>query len=127
MRVVYDDNKAGTVKQLLCEFMNNPDTSVRDFLEYDYGMQRIQTNILYKRISEYLKEHGFRIGRSAKHANGIGNNCAYSVYYDTPDEIQKCCNIHINYGLHGEAWVYLTDYDNNKLGKSYKLSEECIK
>ena len=55
MRVIYDDNKAATVKQLLCEFMNSPDTSVRNFIEYDYGMDRIQTNILYKKISEYLR------------------------------------------------------------------------
>ena len=126
MRVIYDDSKAGTVRQLLCEFMNSPDISVRNFIEYDYGMDRIQTNILYKKISEYLKERGFRIGRSAKHANGIGNNCAYAVYFDTPDEIQECCSIHINSGLHGEAWVYLTDYDGQKLGKSYKLSQHGI-
>ena len=126
MRVVYDDNKAVTAKMLLCEFMNSPNTSVRNFLEYDYGMQRIQTGILYKRINEYLKEHGFRIGKSAKHANGIGNNCAYAVYYDTPDEIQECCAIHINCGMYGEAWVYLTDYDNNKISKTYKLSEAGI-
>lgn len=126
MRVIYDDNKAATVKQLLCEFMNSPDTSVHNFLEYDYGMDRIQTNILYKRINEYLNKRGFRIGRSAKHANGIGNNCAYAVYFDTPDEIQECCSIHINSGLHGEAWVYLTDYDGQKLGKSYKLSHMGI-
>ena len=126
MRVIYDDNKAGIVEMLLWEFMNSPNTSVNDFLKDDYGMQRIQTNILYKRINEYLKEHGFRIGRSAKHANGIGNNCAYPVYFDTPNEVQECCTIHINYGLHGEAWVYLTDYDTNKLGKSYKLSQHGI-
>lgn len=126
MRLIYDDTKAATVKQLLCEFMNNPDTSVRNFLEDDYGMQRIQTHVLYKKINEYLNKRGLRIGSSVKHANGIGNNCAYAVYFDTPDEIQECCSIHINSGLHGEAWVYLTDYDNKKISRSYKLSEYGI-
>lgn len=126
MRLIYDDTKAATVRQLLCEFMLSSDISVKDFLEYDYGMQRIQTHILYKRISEYLKERGFRIGSSAKHSNGIGNNCAYAVYFDTPDEIQECCSIHINQGMYGEAWVYLTDYDNKKISKSYKLSHMGI-
>ena len=113
MRVVYDDSQAN----LALDY----------FLEYESGINRIQTDRLRKRINERLKEHGLRIGNAVTHAYGIANNCAYSVYFDTPNEIQQCCTIHINRSLYGEATIYLKDYDNSTISKIYRLHYRGIR
>lgn len=96
MRVVYDDSQANLVVDIIDECMEDFAVFVRSFFRYEEGMERIQPNILYERINKRLKEHGLRIGNTVTYAHGIGNNCAYPVYFDTPDEVQQCCTIHIN-------------------------------
>lgn len=127
MRVVYDDSQANLAVDIIDECMEDFKISLDYFLKYESGINRIQTDRLRKRINKRLEEYGFRIGNTVTHAHGIGNNCAYPVYFDTPDEIQECCTICINRGMYGEAWVYLKDYNNNKLGKSYELHHTGIR
>lgn len=127
MRVVYDDSQANLAVDIIDECMEDFNVSLDYFIKYENGTKRIQPDILYKRINERLKEHGLRIGNTVTHAHGIGNNCAYPIYFDTPDEIQQCCTIHISLSPFGQAGLYLKDYDNNTIGKTYRLGYRGIK
>ena len=127
MRVLYDDSQANLAVDIINECMEDFAVSMAYFFRYEDGMERIQPNILRERLNKRLNEHGLRIGNTVTHAHGISNNCAYPVYFDTPEEIQQCCTIHINLSPFGQAGLYMKDYDNNTIGKSYKLHHTGIK
>lgn len=127
MRVIYDDSQANLAVDIINECMEDFKVFMRSFFRYEDGMERIQPSILRERINRRLKEHGLRIGNAVTHAYNIANNCAYPVYFDTPDEIQQCCTIHINRSLYGEGAVYMKDYDNNTISKIYKLHYRGIR
>ena len=127
MRVIYDDSQAHIAVDLIDECMEDFKVSIGYFFRYEDGMERIQPSILRERINKRLKEHGFRIGNTVANAYGIANNCSYAIYFDTPDEIQQCCTLHINLSPFGHAGLYLTDYDNNRISKTYRLHHAGIK
>ena len=127
MRVVYDDSQANLAVDIIDECMEDFKVFIRSFFRYEDGMERISPSILRERLNKRLKEHGLRIGNTITHTHNIGNNCAYPIYFDTPDEIQQCCTIHITLSPFGQAGLYLKDYDNNTIGKTYRLGYRGIK
>lgn len=126
MRMVYDD----TMQDVFCEIVNNVmlnlNHNIKPVVKYEYGMNRVQRTMVKERLNWVLKDYCIEIGNHVTHANGIGNNCEYPVYYHAENEIQHCANIHINSGLYGDVYVYATDYNGNRITKSYKLTQHGV-
>lgn len=127
MRIVIDDNKAPEAVKLFEEFIKIARKDIKSYLKEEWGCERIQINILKKSLNEFFDANNFKIGKTATHKHNIGNNNRYDVWYLAKDEMQECCKLNLNYGLYGEAYLYLTDYDEQKLGKSYELHRTGIK
>lgn len=127
MRIVIDDNKAPKAVKLLEEFIKIAQRDIKSYLKEEWGCERIQTNIVKKSLNEFFAANNFKIGKIATHKHNIGNNSRYDVWYLAKDEMQECCKLNLNHGLYGEAYLYLTDYDGQKLGKSYELHHTGIK
>ncbi len=121
MRIVIDDNKSIEAVKLLEEFIKIARKDIRPYLKEEWGCERIQTNLLKSELNEFFGAHNFKIGKTATHKHNIGNNNRYPVWYLTKDEMQECCKLNLNRGLYGEAYLYLTDYDGQKLSKTYEL------
>ena len=129
MRIIYDDSQAHLAVDIIDECMEAFKDSMEYFIRYEpeYKLPCIQPDLVHKRLNERLKKHGFRIGNTVTHAYGIDDNCAYKVYFDTPNESQECCTLHINCSSNGQAYLYLEDYDGNKISKAYRLTFRGIK
>ena len=78
----------------------------RQFVEYDYGMNRIQKKPVINRFDEIIKEHGgFELdGRTLKHAHGIGNNSEYDI---VDKDLIKVGAFHYNSDMFGGVYVYV--------------------
>lgn len=128
MRIVYDDTMQKEFCDILHRVMLNLNHNIKSVTEYDYGMDRVQSNKVKKRLNWVLEDFYMEIGNTVTHAHGIGNNCKYPVYYyvENNSEIQHCADININSGLYGEVYVYVTDYNNSKVGKSYELTRHGV-
>ena len=121
MRIIYDDSMQKEFIKLLIEFMET--LQIDSIIRYDYGTDRVKTNLLYEQFNYFLSKDGrFRCGQKVVHENGIGNNNQYSVYYRNGEELQICCYINLNYGLHGEGYVSCEDYDGRHICRGYELS-----
>ena len=127
MRIIYDDEQAPKVINLLHEFMMLYKSDTERFCAYEYNDKRVQPHIVKAKLNEFFQQNNFQIGKTVKHAHGIGNNCEYPVYFKTENELQECCAIHINCGLYGGCCVYITDYNNDISSKIYKLGLFSIK
>lgn len=128
MRIIYDDSQAQKAVEIIYEFMEDFKAFTECFIRYEVsGLPCIQPDLVHKRLNERLKEHGFRIGNVVTHAYGLDNNCAYKVYFDAPNESQECCTLHINRSSSGQAYLYLEDYEGNKISKAYRLTFRGIK
>jgi hypothetical protein len=79
-------------------------------------MNRVQQTLVKARIQGFVEDYGFDIGNTVTHANGIGNNCMYPVYYDEIGETQHCANININSGMYGEVYVSVENYNGKRVG-----------
>ena len=126
MRVVYDDMMQKEFCHVLENVMLNLRLSVLPVIKYEYGMYRVQRSLIMERLNWVLEDYDMEIGKTVIHANGIGNNCEYPVYYNAKNEIQHCANIHINSGLYGDVYVYVTDYNNNRVTDTYKLTQHGV-
>ena len=126
MRIVYDDTKQGEFVVLLREFLNVLKHNMQSVLSYSYGMNRVDSCKVKAKLNKMIESAGFEVGNNVTHANGIGNNCKYPVYYYTYDEIQHCANININSGLYGEVYVRVEDYNCNNVSKCYELTKNGI-
>lgn len=130
MRIIYDDTMQSefvSVKlpNFLLRYEENPE-ELESIAKYDYGMTRIQVSLLKEQLNQAVKDCFFEIGNDVTHANGIGNNCRYPVYYTAnPDELQICCYISINKGMYGEAYMYCDDYNKKRIGSSYEINYRC--
>ena len=126
MRVVYDDAMQNKFCDKLNDVMMNLKHNIKSVVKYDYGIDRVQKHMVKERINSVLWCYDMEIGNTVKHANGIGNNSEYPVYYNAKNEIQHCANIHINSGLYGEVYVYATDYNGNRITMSYELTKHGV-
>lgn len=127
MRIVIDDNKAPEAVKVLEDFIASELKDINPYLKDEWGCKRIQVNIIKNKLNEFFASHNFKIGKTSTHKHNIGNNNRYDIWYLAKDEMQECCKLNLNYGLYGEAYLYLTDYDGQKLGKSYELHHTGIK
>ena len=127
MRIVYDDAQQSGFAAIFERFMDGLDPE--SLLEYSHGMDRIRTFLLKQRLEDAARPAGFRIGKIAEHANGIGNNCRHPVYFQPEGsiEMQRCCDINLNTGLCGEAFASLQDYDGNRIGPAYEIRPRGIR
>ena len=121
MRIVIDDNKAPEAVKLLEEFIELAQKDIKPYIKKEWGCERVQTNILKSELNEFFAARNFKIGKTATHKHNIGNNNCYPVWYLAKDEMQECCKLNLNIGIYGEAYLYLTDYDDQKLSKTYKF------
>ena len=126
MRVVYDDAMQNKFCEKLYDVMFNLKHNIKSVVKYDYGKERVQKHMVRERLNCVLEDYDMEIGNTVKHAHGIGNNSEYPVYYHAGNEIQHCANIHINSGLHGEVYVYATDYNGNRISMSYELTKHGV-
>lgn len=126
MRIVYDDAMQNTVVKLVAEYMAFLKSHMERVVRYDYGMDRVQRSLVKERLQGYLEDHYIDIGNTVTHANGIGNNCQYPVYYNADNETQHCANININSGLYGDVYVSIEDYNGRNVSPIYKLTRNGI-
>lgn len=103
MRIVYDDTKASKAVAALHDFMTWK-LDIKSVVRGENWMQRVQRTELKSQLSRFFARDNLRIGDTATHPHGIGNNCQYPVYYEAENELQQCCSININVGLYGEAY-----------------------
>lgn len=126
MRIVYDDaqlsNLVDLVKNIVNETMKT-EVQVKPFTEYDYGTYRVKEQLVKKHMNRVFAYSGFEIGNDVYHANGIGNNNRYPVYYNAPEEKQQVGYINLIDDMYGSVYVYVTDYNQKKHGLSYKLTK----
>ncbi len=122
MRIVYDDAMQGGMAEAVEGFMDSLD--VKEIIRYEWGKDRVQMDVLKKRLGLYLEPYGFSIGNTVTHAYGIGNNCQYPVYYrpEGVDELQQCGSINLNSGMYGEGFVSCEDYNGRRVGAAYELT-----
>ena len=60
---------------------------ISQFVKYDYGMERVQRHLVLENFDDFLYYNSkFQRGRTVTHANGIGNNCLFPVYYKAETE-----------------------------------------
>ena len=121
MRIVYDDTMQQEFVLLLKGFMMNLHHNIKAITRYEWGMERVQRHEIKPRLNHFLEDYGLEVGNTVTHANGIGNNCMYPVYYTVCDEIQHCANININSGLYGECYVSVEDYNGKVVGPRYEV------
>lgn len=122
MRIVFDDSHA-------VEFMNNVYLPLSaQFKTQPLALGITETDPYFnwekrynrKRMKEVMArvaaQKGFTINiDNPVCAHNIGNNNRFEVRYKTATEEQICCYLHINCGLYGEVYMYVTDYDNTKM------------
>lgn len=127
MRIVYDDTMQGEMTAAVERFMAA--LNVKRIMQYEWGMERVQMHILRQKLNLFLEQYRMSIGSKVTHAHGIGNNCQYPVYYypEGSNEIQQCGYININSGMYGEGYVSCEDYNENRVGASYKVSRWGVK
>lgn len=128
MRIVYDDAAQDEMIKAVSRFMETFD--VKGIMEYEWGMDRVQMHKLKERLNEFLeKNHRMSIGNTVTHANGIGNNCNYPVYYrpETANELQQCGSINLNSGMYGEGFVSCEDYNGKIISAVYEVRKSGIK
>lgn len=131
MRIVYDDtmqNEAVLAVREVINYLAKGD-NVNAILRDEYRLPRAQRGLLKERLACALDHRGMTIGNDVHHAHGIGNNCRYPVYYhpENDNEIQHCAYLHINIDPYGEAFVYVTDYDDKRVGRAYALSRHGVR
>lgn len=121
MRIVYDDTMQAQMIEALANFMNHLD--VQALVSYEYGMDRVQSHILRKKLNSFFEQHKMSIGNTVTHAYGIGNNCQHPVYYHPEDEneLQQCGSININRGMFGEVYVNCVDYNDRRISPRYEI------
>lgn len=125
MRIVYDDAKQKDFVALVDEFLDL--LNVRCVTKYDYGMERVQRPLVKQKLQSFLQARfNFYIGDKVTHANGIGNNCNYPVYFPTANETQHCANININSGMYGEVFISVEDYNGKRISRAYELTKHGI-
>ena len=120
MRIVYDDEKRDLLVDEVDSF----------FGAYVYGQKRIGLWLdIFKQLDGSLRANwDLEIGEDVVHAHGIGNNCRYPVYYHHRidgecKELQQVGYININHGMYGEVFVYVGDYNNQRLSYLFEVSE----
>ena len=125
MRIVFDDAQMGQLKHLMTAFVMNRLTAgvLKHISPYDYGMHRVNKQMLKERLSSFLDDYGFEIGKDVHHKNGIGNNSRYPVYYRADhDEKQQVGYVNLNSDLYSSIYMYLTDYNDEKVGRTCVVS-----
>lgn len=120
-RIVYDDSMAG------------PFTAAwRNFVKYVKGWEYAEGGYSYDRkylnvkkfkdgMAARLKSAGYEIGDKDVSGSFIGNNNAYQVFWIDDEEKQICCIVHINIGVYGEIYTYLTDIDDKRISETYEV------
>lgn len=115
MRIVYDDTHQNEFINLYRNFF---DTLVsykklpKNFIEYDYGMDRVSAFKITNAFKEFLSEYKFEISSNNINTSGIGNNRCYPVYYNgNPKEKQQVCNYSEVSGLYDDVYFGLKDYE----------------
>lgn len=129
MRIVYDDTHIGELHELVSDFLTITlrGAKLDRIVKYDYGMNRVQRADLKKMLNDHLAGYGFEIGKDVHHANGIGNNCRYPVYYHSGnEEMQQCGYISFNTDMYSSVYVYVSDYNDKKYAASFKVSPSGV-
>lgn len=121
MRIVYDDARVDKAITALHDFMTWK-LDIKSIVSEDDWMPRVQQKELKNQLARFFARDKLRIGNTVTHAYNIGNNRQYPVYYEAKNELQQCCAININFGLYGEVYVSLEDYDGNRISNFYKLT-----
>ena len=124
MRIVYDDAMQKEACEIVHDAMMHLNNRIDLVVRHEYGMNRVQRATVKERIDGILEDYGFGIGNTVTHANGIGNNCMYPIYYYANNEIQHCANININSGLYGDVYVSVEDYDGRVVSRKYLKQKE---
>ena len=126
MRVIYDDTMQDKVVEVVYNVMLNLNWNIKPVVQYEWGMDRVQRSKVKERLNWALEDYDMEIGKTVTHANGIGNNCEYPVYYNARNEIQHCANISLNSDMYGGLYVYITDYNGKRVGMKYELSRHGV-
>lgn len=134
MRIVIDDSKLLNAYDWFNDFIRNV-LDVKATVRYDYGSERVQSNLFCDQLKKCFAKHNFEIGKTVTHAHGIGNNCQYPLYYvGNPEEKQQVGYININHGMYGELYTSINDYDQNLIGCAYEIrkygiycKDRCVK
>ena len=79
----------------------------RTFVEYDWGMDRVQKHQVINRFDELIKENGgFELdGRTLRHAHGIGNNSEYDI---VDKDLVKVGSFYCNSDMFGGVYTGVT-------------------
>ena len=126
MRIVYDDEQMPLLVEMvkgIIEQAFETKSQMQPVTKWSYGMNRVEVSLVKKCLNRSFAANGFEIGNDVHHEHGIGNNNRYPVYYSTPDEKQQVGYLNLINDMYGNVYVYLTDYNQNKQGRSYKLSQ----
>ena len=128
MRIVYDDSMQKDFIKFVDVYMLYIKDIISQFVKYDYGMERVQRHLVLENFDDFLYYNSkFQRGRTVTHANGIGNNCLFPVYYKAENELQHCANINFNIDCFGSLYISVEDYNGKRITKVYQISQHGIK
>lgn len=127
LRIIYDDKMqrefVSLVEECLDSFTPEWCNSVS---EYSSGMTRVRPYKVRTILETYCPL--FEFGNNTRSAYGIGNNSERPVYFrDASGELQHCANLHMNMSPFGELYVYVTDYNDNRVSHQYTIYSSRIK
>lgn len=127
MRIIYDDKaqqKAiDNCYDILCKLNRNLPTVTR----YFWGCDRVKEELVRAYFARELKEYGFKVGETATHAHGIGNNNSYPIYWVAQDgNLEHCANINLNDDMYGGVYYYLSDFEEHRITQAYNISKHGI-
>lgn len=125
MRIVYDDAKADKAVAALHDFMTRR-LDIKTVVREENWIMRVQRPELKRQIARIFAQDNLEIGDTVTHANGIGNNCRYPVYYKAGNELQQCCSININVDPFGTGYVSLEDYNGKRISRLYELTSHQV-
>lgn len=125
MRIVYDDERLPFLVDMVEGIITQAfvtERQMKPVTEWSYGMNRVEVSLVKKCLKRTFEANRFEIGNDVYHEHGIGNNNRYPVYYNTPDEKQQVGYLNLINDMYGSVYVYVTDYNQKKHGRSYRLT-----
>ena len=122
MRIVYDDAKQDDFLKEL--YVSLEKINLKAIAKNSYGSNRINSSLVKKELNRLFCK--FEILNDTAHAYNIGNNNKNSICYTTEKERQIVGFLHVNEDMFSGAYVYVTDYNGNRISCNYFITTSRI-
>lgn len=131
MRILYDDAQQQDFVEEIYKIISYLSVDIKHLTKYEYGTNRVKCNLVKNYINHELRfntDNAYEIADRNYDTSGIGNNHSFPVFYKgSPEETQICAYIRITEGMYGEAYIKVTDFNDNAVTPVYHLNEYGIR